>query len=62
MRVSVDDTCVACGLCEDMCPAVFQLGERNLAQVVADPVPPEHETACREAADTCPVDAIRVER
>jgi ferredoxin len=62
MRAYVDDTCTACGLCEDTCPEVFQLGERDIAEVVADPVPPEQEAAAQEAADGCPVDAIRIEK
>jgi len=40
MRAFIDDTCTACGLCEDTCPEVFQLGDRDIAEVVADPVPP----------------------
>jgi len=62
MRAFIDDTCTACGLCEDTCPEVFQLGDRDIAEVVADPVPPQHEAAAQEAADGCPVDAIRVEK
>jgi len=62
MHAYVDDNCTACGLCEDTCPAVFQLGERDIAEVVADPIPPEHEAAAQEAADGCPVDAIHIEK
>ena len=61
MRAIVDgDACTACGLCPDICPAVFELtGE--VATVKADPVPPGEEDAAREAADSCPVDAITIE-
>lgn len=61
MRAIVDEeTCVGCGLCPDTCPEVFEMdGEK--AKVVADPVPPDAEETCREAAEGCPVDAIAIE-
>lgn len=27
MQVMINDQCTACGLCEDICPEVFVLGE-----------------------------------
>ena len=60
MRVRVDDTCTACGLCVDTCPEVFEMGD-DMAQVITDEVPPEHEDAVQQAADECPVEAIVVE-
>ncbi|AQT67426.1 Ferredoxin [Anaerohalosphaera lusitana] len=60
MKVRVDDSCTACGLCVDTCPEVFQMGD-EFAEVIADPVPPEHEDSAQQAADECPVDAIHVE-
>jgi len=58
MKATVSDDCTACGLCEETCPEVFRVGDADKAQVIADPVPPEAEDACREAADGCPLDAI----
>jgi ferredoxin len=55
-----EDACTACGLCADSCPQVFAMGE-SCAQVIADPVPSGSETAAREAAEGCPVDAISLE-
>lgn len=61
MKAIVDEeTCIGCGLCEQVCPAVFQM-EGNLAKVKADPVPADQQDNCREAADSCPVDAISIE-
>ncbi len=60
MKVRVEDTCTACGLCTDTCPEVFQMGE-EIAEVVVDTVPPEHEESAQQAADECPVEAIIVE-
>jgi ferredoxin len=62
MKATVDeDTCTGCGACEDVCPEVFGLVD-DVAKVKANPVPPEHEDSCREAAEACPVEAISVEQ
>jgi len=60
MRVRVEDTCTACGLCVDTCPEVFEMGDET-AEVIADEVPPEHEDDVQQAADECPVEAIVVD-
>lgn len=62
MRVSVDrEKCMGCGVCESICPEVFQMGEDNIAKVLQDPVPESLEDTAREAAQSCPEEAIRVE-
>ena len=60
MRVRIEDTCTACGLCVDTCPEVFEMGD-DMAQVMVDDVPAEHEDAVQQGADECPVEAIVVE-
>ncbi len=60
MKVKVEDTCTACGLCVDTCPEVFEMGD-DIAQVIVEEVPAEHEKAVQQAADECPVEAIIVE-
>jgi len=60
MRVTIEDTCTACGLCVDTCPDVFEMGS-DMAHVIVDEVPPEHQDAAQQAADECPVEAIIVE-
>ncbi len=60
MRVSIEDTCTACGLCCDTCPEVFEMGE-DRAQVIVVEVPAEYEDAVQQAADECPVESIIVE-
>jgi ferredoxin len=59
MKVKIEDTCTACGLCVDACPEVFEMGD-DLAQVIVDVVPAEHEDAVQQAAEECPVEAIIV--
>ncbi|MGB4290831.1 MAG: ferredoxin, partial [Dethiobacteria bacterium] len=53
MEVRVNDECSACGVCEDICPEVFELGDEK-AEVKVNPVPAEYEEKCREAAEECP--------
>jgi ferredoxin len=60
MRVRIEDTCTACGLCVDTCPEVFEMGD-DIAQVMVEEVPAEHEDAAQQAADECPVEAIIVD-
>ena len=61
MKATVDKgLCIGCGLCVDVCPAVFEMNG-DLAQAKVNPVPPEAEGACRDAAEQCPVEAIKIE-
>ena len=63
MRATVDqDACTGCDLCPDICPEVFELGDDSKAFVKVETVPPDAESSCREAADTCPVEAISIEQ
>lgn len=55
-----EETCIGCELCAQICPAVFQM-EDNLAKVMTHPVPEDQQDSCREAEDSCPVDAISTE-
>lgn len=60
MKAIVDkDLCTGCGLCCDTCPAVFEMGD-NVAVVIPGEVPDEAEASCREAATSCPVEAIAI--
>jgi ferredoxin len=60
MKVHITDDCIACGLCVDTCPEVFQLGE-DYAEVEVDEVPEEYQDAVLQAAEECPTEAIVVE-
>ena len=60
MKVRIEDSCTACGLCVDTCPKVFEMGD-EIAEVIVDNVPPELEETAQQAADECPVEAIIVE-
>ncbi len=61
MRVCVDtELCSGCGPCVDICPETFELNEEGVAAVKLNEVPAELQDACREAADSCPSEAISI--
>ncbi len=58
MKATVNDDCIGCGLCESICPQVFQMnGDRS--EVVGD-ADANHDLAV-EAASACPVNAIELD-
>jgi ferredoxin len=63
MKVRVDeDLCAGCGTCAEICPQIFKMEDDLAAVIIGDkPVPSEQEALCREAADSCPVEAIIME-
>ena len=61
MQAIVDaDSCTGCGLCVDICPEVFELSD-DVALVIVNPVPENSLDECREAEESCPVEAISLE-
>jgi len=60
MKAVVDqDLCTGCGVCADTCPEVFVL-DNDTARVVVNQVPRGAEESCKEAAESCPVEAITI--
>lgn len=61
MKAIIDaDLCSGCELCTQTCPEVYEM-EGDVAVVKVDPIPEELEDSAKEAADDCPVEAIRIE-
>ena len=52
--------CSGTGLCQDMCPEVFEL-KSGVSTVIVDKVPSDAEQSCREAMQACPTEAISIE-
>lgn len=68
------DACVACGVAPSLCPQVYVLGDDNGKNRVVDEysktftndksvgeIPDELYNCAKEAADSCPVQAISIE-
>jgi ferredoxin len=58
MQVRIVPGCIACGVCESLCPEVFTVLDTAVAD---DANVPGHEAECRDAAAACPVSVIEVE-
>ncbi len=55
------DLCTSCGLCVETCPDVFEMDSEDIAKVKASPVPAAAESCCKEAAEGCPGEAIKLQ-
>jgi len=61
MKVRVDeDACVGDGTCVEVCPEIFEM-RGDVAVAKMEEVSEELEDSCREAAESCPVEAILIE-
>lgn len=58
MKYYVNSDCIGCGLCEAMCPEVFEMTEEGLAKALDVEVSPTNEITAEEARNVCPVLAI----
>jgi ferredoxin len=61
MKVRVDEeTCVGDETCVEVCPEIFEM-KGDVAVAKMENVPKELEGKCKEAAESCPVEAIIIE-
>ncbi|MEG0371333.1 MAG: ferredoxin [Clostridium sp.] len=61
MKTSVNpDLCIGCGLCPSIAPTVFELGDDGNAFAIVDEVPESAIDETKEAASSCPVEAISI--
>ncbi len=61
--ITVDsDLCIGCGLCAEICPEVFEIGDDGQAHVIViDKNECDRSDCCSEARDSCPTEAIKFE-
>ncbi len=61
MRVTIDEeTCIGCGACEAACSEVFYMQD-DKAKVKTGVNLQANADCIKEAAETCPVECIKVE-
>ncbi|MBX2802648.1 MAG: ferredoxin [Myxococcales bacterium] len=58
--VWVNDDCICCSACVAHAPEHFDLDDEGRAEVVAQPTTHPQWVLCQQAADLCPVEAIRL--
>ena len=62
VKATVDrHTCIGCGICESLCPEVFELDEDVISTVIVEVIPQQFEICTKEAEEECPVSAITTE-
>ena len=61
MKAIIDsETCIGCGLCVSVCEAVFAMDDDGKARTMVERVPAEQKDKCQQAANDCPVEAIKI--
>lgn len=53
------EACIGCGTCVATCPDVFEMDVENKAKIKED-ADCEKAGCCEAAADSCPVNAIKI--
>lgn len=62
MKLQVDkNKCLGCGMCISLCPAVFEL-KNGKSQIKEKAVLEKYKDCIKEAAENCPVKAIKIEK
>ena len=55
-KITVNESCIGCGTCVGVAQDVFEMNDEGLSSVIGDDV-----DSAKEAAESCPVEAIEVE-
>ena len=58
MKYYVNENCIGCGLCVNICPEVFTMADTGKSVAIESEVPVEYLEEAANAAHGCPVDAI----
>lgn len=58
-NVIIEDGCTACGICEQICPSVFEVNDTAIIKPGA--VFNKEPLKINDAAENCPVEVIKIE-
>ncbi len=58
MKYFVNENCIGCGLCTNICDQIFAMSDAGVAVASGNDVPADLLGSAKEAADSCPVNAI----
>lgn len=58
-KVWIEEGCTSCGMCESLCPDVFEMPDE--AQVIEGADFEANEDCIKESAESCPVEVIKFE-
>ena len=56
-KVWIEEGCISCGSCEQICPEVFKLDD--ISTVIEGVNYSDYEEGIKEAADNCPAEVIK---
>lgn len=60
-KVTLDkDLCISCGVCNSICPAVFDWDDDGKMKATVSEVPADLENEVLDAEASCPTGAIKV--
>jgi len=57
IKVWIEEGCTSCGMCEEICPNVFEMPD--LAEIKEGADFNENESYIIESAESCPVEVIK---
>lgn len=58
----VENLCIGCGACQAIAPDEFELNDNGVSCALHEFVKEENEDAVMEAKDTCPTNAIVINK
>lgn len=58
-KVWIEEGCISCGMCEDLCPNVFEMQDEAVVKDGADF--DQDEKGIKDAAESCPIEIIKYE-
>ncbi len=58
MKYFINETCIGCGVCIDLCPDIFSMGDSGVAVAKDMEVPENLLDSAREAREECPSESI----